>query len=334
MVDVAHGKNTELSRIPLGADGSSVGSGVNVDVQLIHSLHLEYTLRRSGAKESEVVLPRIQRELHPVECPLHRAEAEVRDEAIRNSCLDHGCPHRIGGFDFCTIKIFESPEFQCCRSEMLEVHERLLHKAIGLVCVVVVCSVIAAAQSELALGNCYHGIIRHAKNGRLLSFDKPVKVLSGLADSHSEQRVPQTVIAIPRVALKPVPSFRACPPVDGNLQRTQLVFCRSGTEGEGRRGNLRIGGGRNLSRLCSRNIELARGTATAARASRLRKGRLHLNILSFAISWQALQCDSSLWPLEPGRRREMSKLHGTKSSNVVSNADTPSAATAIHSASL
>lgn len=153
MVDVAHSKNAEFARAFLGADGSSIGSGINIHVQLVHSLHLKYSLRRSRPEKGEVILSRVERQLDAVEGSLDRAKAEVRDESIRNSRLDDSRQRGIGGFDLRAIEIFEAPQFQCRRSEMLETHERLLHEAVSLVGVVIVGGVIAATQSELALGS-------------------------------------------------------------------------------------------------------------------------------------------------------------------------------------
>ncbi len=102
---------------------------------------------------------------------------------------------------------------------MLEVEECLLYESIRIVGVVVVGGVIGSAQSELSLRSCDHSIVGKTQNRRLLSFDEPIKVFSGLPDPNAQERIPEAVIAVPGIALKPVPALRTRAPINGDIER-------------------------------------------------------------------------------------------------------------------
>jgi len=169
--------------------------------------------------------------LNSVEGPLHRTKPEVRNEAVHDSSLNDSGQQWIAGLYFSSVEILKAPDLQPGWAQTLNVHEGLLYESIGLVRVAVVRGVIRGTQSELPLGSRHDSVIRQSENGRLLAFDEPVEPFTRLTDADAQQRIPEAVVAVSSIALKPVPAFGTCPPVDRDLERSNLVLCRSTIRG-------------------------------------------------------------------------------------------------------
>src|SRR5258708_13187292 len=95
MIDITHRKNAQLSRILSAADRPTVGPGVDVHVQLVHSFDLEYSRRGPRTEEGKVILSRIQRTLDSIESSLGRAKPEFRHQAVPSSSLTHYRHHPL-----------------------------------------------------------------------------------------------------------------------------------------------------------------------------------------------------------------------------------------------
>ena len=74
-----------------------------------------------------------------------------------------------------------------------------------------------------SLGRRDHGIVRQPENGHLLSFNEPVEVFPVLPNPYAQQRVPEGIVAVPRVALKPVPILGASSPIYRNIKRAKFM---------------------------------------------------------------------------------------------------------------
>src|SRR5215472_5442054 len=77
MVDVADAKNPQISGVSSSSECARIGTGINVNVEFVHSFDLKHTLRGAGTKEREIILARVQGELNSIKSSLHRAESEV-----------------------------------------------------------------------------------------------------------------------------------------------------------------------------------------------------------------------------------------------------------------
>src|SRR5690349_10595863 len=179
-------------------------SVINLDIQLVHAVHLENACGWASTEKGEVVRSGVQRELPSIESPLDRGKSEIRDETVRNARLYNRRRHRILRLYLHAVKKLKAPQFYARRSQVFEVHERLLEEAACIVDLISVRGVIGTSESKLSERRGSHRVVRQSEDRGTLALDKPVHAFAGLTDADAKQRIEEWIRTVASVPFEPV----------------------------------------------------------------------------------------------------------------------------------
>src|SRR5262245_12591846 len=98
---------------------------IDLDVELAHAVDLENAFRRPSGKHGHAVRAGIPGQVRAVERPLNGGKPEVRDQAVRHSCLKKRGHCWIGGLRLRAVEELEAPQLQIRVAESFEVDEGL-----------------------------------------------------------------------------------------------------------------------------------------------------------------------------------------------------------------